>query len=334
MIEVQDLKKDFGHVRALRGVSFEVGQGQVVGLLGPNGAGKSTAMRIITGFLGQTSGSARVNGMEVRDNRVATQALIGYLPEGNPLYTELRLIESRRFVAEMHGLRGADRDRAIAKAVDAAGLRGMERRTIGTFSKGFRQRVGVAQALVHEPPVLILDEPTSGLDPLQQDDMIALIESLSGERTVVFSTHVLPKVEAVCSRAIVIHQGRKVADGSVDEIRGQPTIEVEVQDGTTAKATFEALPFVTGATTRPAPGGRSRVSLAIDGAPDDSMLGAVATKTTEAQLGLSVLEFGRPSLHDAFVRLIESDEPGAVPESDEPDAPAVAAADDESGEDA
>ena len=215
MIDVSDLRKAYGSVTALAGITFQVPQGQVVGLLGPNGAGKTTAMRILTGFVAPSGGVARIDGIDVQDDPVACQRRIGYLPEGNPLYTDLRVGEALAFAAEMHGLAGEQRARAIAEAVEAVGLKGMERRTIGTFSKGYKQRVGLAQALLHRPPVLILDEPTTGLDPNQQQDMRDLIRSLGQERTVILSTHILPEVEAVCQRALIINRGRLVADGSV-----------------------------------------------------------------------------------------------------------------------
>ncbi len=219
MIEVRDLVKNYGHVKALKGVTFEVQPGQVVGLLGPNGAGKSTAMRILTGFLAPTSGSACVDGIEVVDDPIACQRKIGYLPEGNPLYLDMRLREVLRFVASTRGLRGAERGRAIGEAVQDAGLRGKEHLLVGSLSRGYKQRVGLAMALLHRPPILILDEPSSGLDPNQQIEMRRFLRHLSESRTIIFSSHILPEVEAVCDRILVIHEGRLVADGTVDDVR-------------------------------------------------------------------------------------------------------------------
>ena len=221
MIEVRDLVKHYGPVKALQGVSFEIRPGEVVGLLGPNGAGKSTAMRIVTGFLAPTSGSATIDGVEVVDDPIACQQKIGYLPEGNPLYPEMRLREVLRFVAIARGLRGDERGRAIGEAVADAGLKGKEHQLIGSLSRGYRQRVGLAMALLHRPPILILDEPTSGLDPNQQIEMRRFLRALGSSRTIVFSSHILPEVEAVCDRILLIHQGRLVADGTVEEIRRQ-----------------------------------------------------------------------------------------------------------------
>ncbi len=219
MIEVRELTKHYGAVRALRGVSFEVPRGQVVGLLGPNGAGKTTTMRILTGFLAPTDGSARVEGLDVVEDTPDVRRRIGYLPEGNPLYTELRVTEALAFTARLHGLPRDKRAVAIGRGLEAAGLLGYERRLVGQLSKGLRQRVGLAQALMHEPPVLILDEPTSGLDPNQQEEMRELIRTLGADRTVMLSTHILPEVEAVCDRALIVSDGRLVADGSVEEMR-------------------------------------------------------------------------------------------------------------------
>jgi len=207
MIEVQDLSKSFGSVRALGGVSFTIPRGQVVGLLGPNGAGKTTSMRILTGYLAPTTGTALIDGQDVVEEPIACQRRIGYLPEGNPLYSDLRIMEALNFSAKMHGIPGPSRRAAILETVQAAGLSGMEHRLIGTISKGFRQRVGLAQALLHKPDILILDEPTSGLDPNQQEEMRTLIRDLGREHTVILSTHILPEVEAVCDRVLIIDAG-------------------------------------------------------------------------------------------------------------------------------
>src|SRR5438105_3706965 len=248
MIEVIDLTKRYGSdVMALAGITFSVPQGQVVGFLGPNGAGKTTTMKIVTGFLAPTSGTALVDGHDVTSDPLPAQRRIGYLPEGNPLYGDFRVDEALKFSAEMHGLRGAERDKAIDEAVDTVNLSDKRRRTCGTMSRGERQRVGLAQALLHKPQVLILDEPTSGLDPNQQTEMRALIRSLGGERTVVLSTHVLSEVEAICDRAIIISVGKLVADGTVADIRGRGRSGlVAVVRGTPAQAeaAFAGLPGV------------------------------------------------------------------------------------------
>jgi ABC-2 type transport system ATP-binding protein len=234
MIEARDLTKHYGRIKALRGVDLDIEPGTVVGLLGPNGAGKSTLMRIVTGFLAPTAGTVRVDGIDVQDDPLACQRRIGYLPEGNPLYLDMRLREVLHFQADVRGLHGDERAAAIGESIRDAGLIGREGQLVSSFSRGYRQRVGLATALLHRPPILILDEPSSGLDPNQQAEMRRLIRRLGETRTVVFSTHILSEVEATCDRAIIVSQGRVVANGTVDEVRrlaaepgedGPPTLE-------------------------------------------------------------------------------------------------------------
>ncbi len=320
MIRVENLEKTYVDVRALDGVSFEVPQGQVVGLLGPNGAGKTTAMRILTGFVAPSGGSASIDGIDVQDDPMACQRRIGYLPEGNPLYTDLRVREALRFAADMHGLRGEARRRAIDEAVEQVGLAGLEHRTIGTFSKGYRQRVGLAQALLHRPPVLILDEPTSGLDPNQQQDMRDLIRRLGQERTVVLSTHILSEVEAVCQRALIIAKGRLVADGTIEEVlamgRREAGAHLTVR-GTLEQAqrAFQGLAFVTrveaAAGTPPASltAGLTALRLAFDGDALPEPLEQLAAACHGARLPLSRLEAEATRLEDVFATLTETAAP-------------------------
>ena len=319
MIDVKDLQKSYGSVRALDGVTFEVPHGQVVGLLGPNGAGKTTAMRILTGFVAPSAGTARIDGIDVQDDHVACQKKIGYLPEGNPLYTDLRVAEALRFMAEMQGLRGDARREAIGQAVEAAGLVGMEGRTIGTLSKGYRQRVGLAQALLHSPPVLILDEPTTGLDPNQQQDMRDLIRRLGRERTVILSTHILPEVEAVCDRALIIKSGRLVADGTIDEIRAQAAGR-SVREGAAlvtvrapreqAESAFRALPFVSRVEDAGVAdaAGTTTVRLVFARAPVTTDLEQVAAACFDRRLPLSRLAPVEAELEDVFAMLTGEDE--------------------------
>jgi ABC-2 type transport system ATP-binding protein len=319
MIDVKDLQKSYGSVRALDGVTFEVPHGQVVGLLGPNGAGKTTAMRILTGFVAPSAGTARIDGIDVQDDHVACQKKIGYLPEGNPLYTDLRVAEALRFMAEMQGLRGDARREAIGQAVEAAGLVGMEGRTIGTLSKGYRQRVGLAQALLHSPPVLILDEPTTGLDPNQQQDMRELIRTLGRERTVILSTHILPEVEAVCDRALIIKSGRLVADGTIDEIRAQAAGR-SVREGAAlvtvraprdqAESAFRALSFVSRVEDAGVPdaAGTTTVRLVFARAPAVTDLEQVAAACFDRRLPLSRLAPVEAELEDVFAMLTGEDE--------------------------
>ncbi|MBM3962146.1 MAG: ATP-binding cassette domain-containing protein [Planctomycetes bacterium] len=232
MIEVEQLAKSYGFAQALKGVSFTVQKGEVVGFLGPNGAGKSTTMKILTGYLLPTSGRASVAGHDVVAASVAARRCIGYLPETTPLYGEMRVDEYLRFCAEIRGI-PADRQRgAIGRAVERCALQRVLGKNIVELSKGYKQRVGLAQAIVHEPPVLILDEPTSGLDPNQIVEVRSLIEKLGKEHTVILSTHYLQEVEKSCTRVVIIDQGRIVADGTqaqITAVHGGSALRVRVR---------------------------------------------------------------------------------------------------------
>jgi ABC-2 type transport system ATP-binding protein len=214
MIEVERLEKSYGFAPALRGITFAVAKGEVLGFLGPNGAGKSTTMKILTGFLLPTGGRASVAGFDVVNASLEVRRRVGYLPESTPLYTEMRVDDYLAFCAEIRGVPAKERSRKVARAVQLCGLERVTGKDIHELSKGYRQRVGLAQAIVHEPPVLILDEPTSGLDPNQIVEVRKLIERLGEEHTVVLSTHYLQEVEKSCSRVIVVHHGEIVADGT------------------------------------------------------------------------------------------------------------------------
>ena len=306
MIEVTDLTKRYGTLTALNGVSFSVPKGQVVGFLGPNGAGKTTTMKILTGYLAPTSGSAYVAGMDVTADPLPVLKRIGYLPAGNPLYDELRVEESLAFAAEMRGLRGADRDEAVDRSIEAVGLGDRRRQTNGTLSTGYRQRVGLAQALLHEPEVLILDEPTSGLDPNQQQDMRQLIRDLGRERTVILSTHILPEVEAVCDRALIIHRGTIVADGRVDEIRASRRSSVSLVVRATveaARAGFEGLPGVETVEVSPADGASGYAAVRLVGAADRDLCERAAACAIRAGFGLARLTPETASLEEIFAEL-------------------------------
>lgn len=222
MIQVEKLTKRYGDTLAIDALDFEVQQGEVVGFLGPNGAGKSTTMRILTGALGATSGRALIGGIDVYENPRAVKQLIGYLPESPPLYVDMTVRSYLRFCARIKG--AADPKAAVEQVVHRVGLASVAHRLIDHLSKGFRQRVGIAQALVHEPKVLILDEPASGLDPAQRKEIRELVRELAdGDTTVILSTHVLPEVEALCDRVIIIREGRIVASDQLARLGGDAT---------------------------------------------------------------------------------------------------------------
>jgi ABC-2 type transport system ATP-binding protein len=227
VIEASGLSKRYGDLVAVRDVSFRIERGEVVGFLGPNGAGKTTTMRMLTGFLPPSEGTVSVAGHDMLEDPIEARRAIGYLPETPPLYPEMRVDDYLRYVAAIKDVARAARGERIEKALASCGLADVRRRVIRTLSKGYRQRVGLAQAIVHEPQVLVLDEPTSGLDPVQIVEIRRLIKALAEVegRTVILSTHILPEVEAICRRVILISQGRIRVDGALDAVRGTGTLE-------------------------------------------------------------------------------------------------------------
>lgn len=213
MIEVKGLVKTYGSKRAVDGVTFTVRPGDILGFLGPNGAGKSTTMKMITGFIRPDAGTATVAGVDVNRDPVAVKAKIGYLPESAPAYGEMTVVEFLRFIAEVRGYRSAaEREERVDRAINRTHLEPVRRQAIETLSKGYKQRVGFAQALLHEPPCLILDEPTDGLDPNQKNEVRGLIKTMARDRAVILSTHILEEVDAICNRIILISQGKVVVD--------------------------------------------------------------------------------------------------------------------------
>jgi len=218
MIEIEGLVRRFGPLTAVGGISLRVAKGEVLGFLGPNGAGKSTTMKMITGFLAPTEGKITVCGHDVVEEPLKAQASIGYLPEGAPAYPDMTPYEFLHFIATVRGLKDAAAKQAIDTAVLRTGLVGVLDQRIDTLSKGFKRRVGLAQAILHDPPVLIMDEPTDGLDPNQKHAARALIRGMAANKAIIISTHILEEVDAVCTRAIIIDKGRIVADGTPGEL--------------------------------------------------------------------------------------------------------------------
>ena len=219
MIRVQNLVKLFGTKRAVDGISFSVERGEVLGFLGPNGAGKSTTMRMITGFIPPSSGTASVGGFDMVENPIPAKRLIGYLPENAPAYTDMTVNGFLGFAAEIRGLRGDAKRKAVNRAVEMCFLEGVLHQSVETLSKGYRHRTCFAQSIIHDPDVLILDEPTDGLDPNQKHEIRTLIRKMGEKKAIIFSTHILEEVDAVCSRAIIIDRGRIVANGTPLELR-------------------------------------------------------------------------------------------------------------------
>ena len=221
MVEIKNLRKTFGSIVAVDGVSFTVRKGEVLGFLGPNGAGKSTTMKMITGFLTPTSGTVRVCGHDVQDEAIAAKTRIGYLPEGAPAYHDMTPASFLTFIGEMRGYHGDSLKRIVSEAVEKVNLQSVLDQQIETLSKGFKRRVGLAQAILHDPDVLVLDEPTDGLDPNQKHEVRTLIRAMAQEKAIILSTHILEEVHAVCSRAMIIAKGKVVSDGTPAELEAQ-----------------------------------------------------------------------------------------------------------------
>ena len=231
-IDIHNLTKEYGTQTALDDVSLSINEGEIVGLLGPNGAGKSTMMKIITCFIPATKGEVKVYNYDINEEPMKIRSLIGYLPEQNPLYNELYVRENLEFIAGIHGIKGKEAKERVEQMIEKVGLTKEVRKKIGMLSKGYKQRVGIAQALIHDPKILILDEPTTGLDPNQLVEIRSLIKELGRDKTVILSTHIMQEVEAVCSRAIIINNGRLVADDSVKSLAQGESLEQKFREMT------------------------------------------------------------------------------------------------------
>jgi len=303
MIRFDRLRKTYAGAVALDEVCFEVNRGEVMGLLGPNGAGKTTCLRVLTCFVPPTSGEVWVDGREVQRHSRAIRQGLGYLPEGVPLYPELRVTEWFRLRAGLRGLSRRHGKREIDRVVDLCSLGSVRRQVIGTLSRGFRQRVGLASALLGDPPLVVLDEPTVGLDPNQIREMRQLIRQLGGEHTVLLSTHVLTEVEAVCSRAAIINHGRLVACGAVEELRsGGATILVSLRGGVElARSTLGAVAGVQRVELLEQ--NEELCRLRLHGTLDADSCEAVATAALGADMALRELRLESSSLEDVFARV-------------------------------
>ena len=340
MIEVKNLTKRYGTNTALNNVSFTVEEGTIVGFLGPNGAGKSTTMNIITGYLSATSGSVTVQGKNTLENPNEVKKLIGYLPELPPLYQEMTVQEYLLFVAELKGTRKkADRAAAVAHAAARAGLQGMEQRLIRNLSKGYRQRVGIAAALLGTPKIIILDEPTVGLDPAQMIEIRSLIRDLGKTHTVILSSHILSEVQTVCDRVLIIAHGRLVAQGTPEELAAQLTAKGTIT--ATAQGSREAVvaaagkvPGLTDLRVTDEKGGE--VSFTAVSTAGTDLRGALSLALAQAGCPVLNLSAETMSLEDVFLQLTETPESGK-PESTAAPAenpPAEAAAEEENEKEA
>jgi ABC-2 type transport system ATP-binding protein len=323
MIEVQGLTKRYGTVEAVKDVSFSVGADQVLGFLGPNGAGKTTIMKILTGYHFPSEGKALVDGISVQDDPVEVKKRIGYLPENVPLYGDLTVDEYLGFMADSRLIPKGERKKAIDASLDACGLRAYRSRRIETLSKGYRQRTGFAQAILHDPPFLILDEPTSGLDPNQIIEIRSLIKELGKRKTVILSTHILQEVEAVCSQVLILNEGRIAAQGNPEEIagtmKGGDTWELLLKgaDAETVRDKIFRIGELTLGAVTVREEGLVGASFFIPGRSDGGRDGERIFDWAVAE-GLKILGMTRKklSLEDIFVKLT-SEEQGARPSSGE-----------------
>jgi len=311
MIDVSNLSKYYGDYPAVRNVSFEVPAGQIVGFLGPNGAGKTTTMRILAGYLTASAGQATIDGIDVFWDPVEVRRRIGYMPENCPLYLEMRVSEYLHFRAGIKGLHGARRRQRIAYVLRRCWIEDVRRQLIGTLSKGYRQRVGLADALLAEPPVLILDEPTSGLDPTQIRSARELIRELGKEHTILLSTHILPEVEMTCDRVIIIDRGRVVASGSLDELArqaGEQDILVARIDGPVDADPVRALPGVNDVSLRTL-GGATR--LRIDTSDAEELSPRLCALAMQRGWKLRELRPERQTLEELFVQITAREDTAA-----------------------
>jgi ABC-2 type transport system ATP-binding protein len=308
MIQVDDLTKYFGPVLAVDHVSFEVAQGEIVGLLGLNGAGKTTTMRILTTYLPATSGTARMAGFDVRKQSLEVRQRIGYLPENVPLYPEMRVEEYLTFRAKLRGAARKERTERLEYCMERCRIREVRRRLIGTLSKGYRQRVGLADAMVHDPEILILDEPTHGLDPVQIRETLALIRELGEKRTILLSTHILAEIEAICNRVLIIHRGRLGSDKKLDELEtaGNITLEVHGPPEQVANVlrTTDGVEEVL-----PQPLGDNLAGFEVRTSGKQDLREALAQRISRNGWTLRRLDLQRRKVEDHFFDIISADDP-------------------------
>ncbi|MGB5809794.1 MAG: ATP-binding cassette domain-containing protein [Polyangiales bacterium] len=308
MIEAHGLTKHYGSVTALENATFRVNRGEVVGFLGPNGAGKTTTMKVLTCFVAPSDGTAKVAGADIFDDPIAVRQAIGYLPENTPLYSEMLVLEYLEYIARLRGLRGAQvgaRIRAVASETSIGDVVG---KAIGELSKGFRQRVGLAQALIHEPPVLILDEPMSGLDPNQASEIRELIREIGKERTVILSTHNLAEVQVTCGRVLIVSRGRIVADDTPEELAaraGKPRFLATVQTGSRpANELEQALASIPGAeSAREHASTSDEITFEVISKSNEDLRAEIFRAAVAADLVLVGLEQRGENLEDIFRQL-------------------------------
>ena len=311
MITVENLTKRYPAKTAIEGVSFQVEKGEILGFLGPNGAGKTTTMRIVTGFMPASDGTVSVDGFDVFENPIDVRRRIGYLPENPPLYVEMSVAGYLRFVAKIKGVPKDKLDSEVKRVMDRVSITDVRERIIAKLSKGYKQRVGLAQALLNDPPVLILDEPTIGLDPKQIHEVRELIKALAGNHTVVLSTHILPEVEQTCHRVVIIDRGKIVAVDTPQNLRfqlqGAERVFMEIQGPVSEiKSKLKAMPGVIDVQAVGTSDGRTRFQ--IDGELRKDIRGDLARTVVQNGWGLYELQSASMSLEDIFLKLTTAEE--------------------------
>jgi ABC-2 type transport system ATP-binding protein len=323
MISVKDLTKRYAHTTAVDQISFEVAKGQIVGFLGPNGAGKTTTMRMLTCFLPPSAGTAQVAGFDILEQPLEVKKRIGYLPETPPIYPEMETVEYLKFVGRLKGLSGAKLQKRVDYVADRCAIADVKKKLLGKLSKGYRQRVGLAQAIIHNPEVLILDEPTSGLDPKQINETRELIKDLAGEHTIILSTHILPEVEQTCEQVIIINKGKLVATDSVKNLqaraRGAESVILEVAgrsgaiDALIVQHKLEQVVGVSRVTCKQQVD--SRAVFEIESQKGRLVRGDLARTVVESGWDLNELRPSAMSLEEVFLQLTGTE---ATPQNDEP----------------
>ncbi len=313
LVTIHQLKKEFGSIVAVDDVSFSVPKGEVLGFLGPNGAGKSTTMKMITGFLTPTSGSVTVCGFDVQNQPLEAKSRLGYLPEGAPAYQDMTPKRFLDFIAELRGYRGEERTKRVADTVEKVNLGGVLHQSIETLSKGFKRRVGLAQAILHDPDVLVLDEPTDGLDPNQKHEVRTLIKHMAHEKAIILSTHILEEVHAVCSRAIIITKGKVVIDGTPRQLEEKSrlhntvTVAVEAFRAHLVFKTLQELPGVKAVEELESDAGTIRYRVYPD--RQQSLLHTISSTAQEQHWDLTELQNDRGQLEDVFRTVTEPSQP-------------------------
>ncbi len=303
MIEVSGLTKSYGTHLAINDLNFKINKGEVVGFLGPNGAGKSTTMKILTGFMAATQGTAKVCGFDVFENPIEVKKRIGYLPETPPVYLDMLVFDYLEYVAQLKGVEKSKIKSSVERAIEQTHLGSVQKRLIQNLSKGFKQRVGIAQALVSDPEVLILDEPTVGLDPKQVAEIRDLIKELKGKHTIILSTHILPEVQSTCERIIIINKGQIVAQDTLSNLSkiksGSRKVKLKVRNSNAnISATLKGITGVLNAEQQ-----NGGIDWTIDTEDNDEVIEQIAMQVIQSKWGLSEITSAKADLEDIFIKL-------------------------------